>query len=88
MTHELRRSAEGSTLVLAIGELTLEHVGIALTGNPRLVPELYPHMAGPVWNAAAHQPTATTSATNSGSSPPDPQAPTRQDAAPMHDPCA
>jgi hypothetical protein len=31
-----------------ISELTIEAVGIALTGNPRLVPELYPHMAEPV----------------------------------------
>jgi hypothetical protein len=31
-----------------ISERTIEHVGIALTGNPRLVPELYPHMVEPV----------------------------------------
>jgi len=31
-----------------VSELVVEHVGIALTGNPRLVPELYPHMAEPV----------------------------------------
>jgi hypothetical protein len=31
-----------------ISELTVEAVGIALTGNPRLVPELCPHMAEPV----------------------------------------
>ena len=34
--------------VVHISELTIEHVGIALTGNPRLVAELYPHMAEPV----------------------------------------
>jgi hypothetical protein len=32
-------------VVHIISELTIEAVGIALTGNPRLVPELYPHMA-------------------------------------------
>jgi hypothetical protein len=35
-------------VVYVISELTIEHAGIALTGNPRLVPELYPHMAEPV----------------------------------------
>jgi len=29
-------------------ELTIEAVGITLTGSPRLVLELYPHMAEPV----------------------------------------
>jgi hypothetical protein len=31
-----------------ISELTIEAVGIALTANPRLVAELYPHMAEPI----------------------------------------
>jgi hypothetical protein len=35
-------------VVHVTSELTVEAVGIALTGNPRLVPELYPHMAEPV----------------------------------------
>jgi hypothetical protein len=35
-------------VVHIINERTIEHVGITLTGNPRLVPELYPHMAEPV----------------------------------------
>jgi hypothetical protein len=35
-------------VVHAISESMIEAVGIALTGNPRLVSELYPHMAEPV----------------------------------------
>jgi hypothetical protein len=35
-------------VVHIISERTIEHVGIALAGNPRLVPALYPHMAEPV----------------------------------------
>jgi len=35
-------------VVHVISERTIEQVGIALTGNPRLLPELYPHMAEPV----------------------------------------
>jgi hypothetical protein len=54
-----------------ISELAIEHVGLALTGNPRLVPELYPQWPSPSANAAAHPPTATTSATNTARSPPD-----------------
>ena len=35
-------------VIHVISELTIEAVGIALAGNPPLVPELYPHMAEPV----------------------------------------
>jgi hypothetical protein len=42
------RTQSPNRFVHIISELTIEHVGIALTGNPRLVPELYPHMAEPV----------------------------------------
>jgi hypothetical protein len=31
-----------------VSERTIEHVGIALAGSPRLVPQLYPHVAEPV----------------------------------------
>ena len=34
----------GRFVVHAISERTIEHIGIALAGNPRLVPELYPHI--------------------------------------------
>jgi hypothetical protein len=46
--RDWRTQSPGRFVVHIISERTIEHVGIALTGNPRLVPELYPHMAEPV----------------------------------------
>jgi hypothetical protein len=51
-----------------ISELTIEAVGIPLTGNPWLMAE---HMASRSANAAAHPATATISATNQAGSPPE-----------------
>jgi hypothetical protein len=42
-----------------VSELVVEHVGIALTGNPRLVPSCTRTWPSPSANAAAH-PTAAT----------------------------
>ena len=46
--RDWRTQSSDRFVVHIISERTVEHVGIALTGNPRLVPELYPHMAEPV----------------------------------------
>ncbi len=46
--RDWRTQSPDRFVIHIISELTIEHVGIALTGNPRLVPELYPHMAEPV----------------------------------------
>jgi hypothetical protein len=46
--RDWRTQAPDRFVVHVISELTVEAVGIALAGNPRLVPELYPHMAEPV----------------------------------------
>jgi hypothetical protein len=46
--RDWRTQSPDRFVIHVISELTIEHVGIALTGNPRLVPELYPHMAEPV----------------------------------------
>jgi hypothetical protein len=46
--RDWRTQSQERFVVHIISELVVEHVGIALTGNPRLVPELYPHMAEPV----------------------------------------
>jgi hypothetical protein len=46
--RDWRSQSPDRFVVHIISERTIEHVGIALTGNPRLVPELYPHMAEPV----------------------------------------
>jgi hypothetical protein len=46
--RDWRTQSPDRFVVHIISERTIEHVGIALTGNPRLVPELYPHMAEPV----------------------------------------
>jgi hypothetical protein len=46
--RDWRTKSPDRFVVHIISERTIEHVGIALTGNPRLVPELYPHMAEPV----------------------------------------
>ena len=42
------RTDKDRFVIHIISERTIEAVGIALTGNPRLVPQLYPHMAEPV----------------------------------------
>jgi hypothetical protein len=47
-SRDWRTQSQEHFIVHVISELVIEHVGIALTGNPRLVPELYPHMAEPV----------------------------------------
>lgn len=41
------RSQSPDRFVVHVISETVEAVGIALAGNPRLVPELYPHMAEP-----------------------------------------
>jgi hypothetical protein len=46
--RDWRTQSQERFVIHIISELVVEHVGIALTGNPRLVPELYPHMAEPV----------------------------------------
>jgi hypothetical protein len=46
--RDWRSQSPDRFVIHVISELTIEAVGIALTGNPRLVPELYPHMAEPV----------------------------------------
>ena len=46
--RDWRTQSPDHFVIHVISELTIEAVGIALTGNPRLVPELYPHMAEPV----------------------------------------
>jgi hypothetical protein len=46
--RDWRAQSPDHFVVHVISELTVEAVGIALAGNPRLVPELYPHMAEPV----------------------------------------
>jgi hypothetical protein len=46
--RDWRTQVSDGFVIHVISELTIEAVGIALTGNPRLVPELYPHMAEPV----------------------------------------
>jgi len=46
--RDWRTQSPDRFVIHIISELTIEAVGIALTGNPRLVPELYPHMAEPV----------------------------------------
>jgi hypothetical protein len=46
--RDWRTQSPDRFVVHIISELTIEHVGITLVGNPRLVPELYPHMAEPV----------------------------------------
>jgi hypothetical protein len=46
--RDWRSQSPDRFVVHIISELAIEHVGIALAGNPRLVPELYPHMAEPV----------------------------------------
>jgi hypothetical protein len=46
--RDWRTQSKERFVIHIISELVVEHVGIALTGNPRLVPELYPHMAEPV----------------------------------------
>jgi hypothetical protein len=46
--RDWRTQSPDRFVVHIISERTIEHVGIALTGNPRLVPELYPHMGEPV----------------------------------------
>ena len=45
--RDWRTQSQERFVVHIVSELVVEHVGIALTGNPRLVPELYPHMAEP-----------------------------------------
>jgi hypothetical protein len=45
--RDWRTQSPDRFVIHIISELTIEHVGIALTGNPRLVAELYPHMAEP-----------------------------------------
>jgi hypothetical protein len=44
-SRDWRTQSPNHFVVHVISELVIEHVGIALTGNPRLVPELYAHMA-------------------------------------------
>ena len=46
--RDWRTQSPDRFVIHIISELTIEAVGIALTGNPRLVPDLYPHMAEPV----------------------------------------
>jgi hypothetical protein len=46
--RDWRTQSQEHFVVHVISELVVEHVGIALVGNPRLVPELYAHMAEPV----------------------------------------
>jgi hypothetical protein len=46
--RDWRTQSPDRFVIHIISELTIEAVGIALAGNPRLVPELYPHMAEPV----------------------------------------
>jgi hypothetical protein len=46
--RDWRSQSPDRFVVHVISELNVEAVGIALTGNPRLVAELYPHMAEPV----------------------------------------
>jgi len=46
--RDWRTQSPDRFVIHIISELTIEHVGITLTANPRLVPELYPHMAEPV----------------------------------------
>jgi hypothetical protein len=46
--RDWRTQSPDRFVVHIISELTIEAVGIALAGNPRLVPELYPHLAEPV----------------------------------------
>jgi hypothetical protein len=46
--RDWRTQSPDRFVIHIISERTIEHVGIALTGNPRLVPQLYPHMAEPV----------------------------------------
>src|SRR5918998_1475433 len=46
--RDWRSQSPDRFVIHVISELTIEAVGIALTGNPRLAPELYPHMAQPV----------------------------------------
>jgi hypothetical protein len=46
--RDWRTQSQDRFVIHIISELNVEHVGIMLTGNPRLVPELYPHMAEPV----------------------------------------
>lgn len=47
-SREWRTQSKEHFVIHVVSEPVVEHVGIALTGNPRLVPELYPHMAEPV----------------------------------------
>jgi hypothetical protein len=46
--RDWRAQSPDRFVVHIISELTIERVGIVLAGNPRLVAELYPHMAEPV----------------------------------------
>jgi hypothetical protein len=46
--RDWRTQSPDRFVIHIISELTIEAVGIALAGNPRLVAELYPHMAEPV----------------------------------------
>jgi hypothetical protein len=46
--RDWRTQSPDRFVIHVISELTIEAVGIILTGNPRLVPELYPHMAEPL----------------------------------------
>jgi hypothetical protein len=46
--RDWRQHPTGRFVVHVISESTVETVGIALTGNPRLAAELYPHLAEPV----------------------------------------
>jgi hypothetical protein len=47
-SRDWRSQRQDRFVVHVIGELVVEYVGIALVGNPRLVCELYAHMAEPV----------------------------------------
>jgi hypothetical protein len=46
--RDWREQSQEHFIVHVISELVIEHVRIALAGNPPLAPELYPHMAEPV----------------------------------------
>jgi hypothetical protein len=46
--RDWRTQSQEHFVIHVISELVVEHVGIALVGNPRLAAELYPHMAEPV----------------------------------------
>jgi hypothetical protein len=47
-SRDWRSKSSQRFVVHVISEMVVEHVGIALVGNPRLAPELYPHLAEPV----------------------------------------